>query len=406
MIGDEELDRRFKAVSSYPGLQFFKNRISGVSQWTGSEHKEMQRVFVCTMAGSVRDKELTVVQSLIDFIYYTQFQQHTSKALAALQQTLEVFHTHKDILIKQGIWKHFNIPKFHNIQHYVASIIAMGSVDSYNTEFPEHLHINFTKEAYDASNKHDYTEQMAVWLQRQDAISLRQGYLAWLFPVVNEDLVKLSIVDEDDEDKADNSDLIAIAQVQQSHDPNRISTCEQSTDMLLYHIAKSPAQRNIPVSEIITAHGAVDFIPALHIFLKSTTSHPITPSQFDCFDLYKQITVIRVITISFRNCNGRTFRYIIDHCMYMDNFYAYLKVICFDPSQRRYDICSFRPPLVLVIPKSHCKVRFYPNLIPKSCHSKILFSRKLKLTPLFFILVNSLNPYSYLLSIILPPMSI
>jgi hypothetical protein len=61
MIGDKELDCRFKAVSSYPGLRFFKNGISGVSQWTGSEHKEMQRVFVSIMAGSVRDKELTVV---------------------------------------------------------------------------------------------------------------------------------------------------------------------------------------------------------------------------------------------------------------------------------------------------------------------------------------------------------
>jgi hypothetical protein len=120
---------------------------------------------------------------------------------------------------------------------------------------------------------------MAVWLQRQDTISLRQAYLTWLFPEVDEDLVKLSIVDEDDEDEADNSDVIAIAQVQQSHDPNRIPTCEQSTDTRLYHIAKSPAQRNIPVSEIITAHGAVDFIPALHIFHKSTTSHSITPSQ-------------------------------------------------------------------------------------------------------------------------------
>jgi hypothetical protein len=36
------------------------------------------------------------------------------------------------------------------------------AADGYNTEFPECLHIDFAKEAYDASNKHDYTEQMAV----------------------------------------------------------------------------------------------------------------------------------------------------------------------------------------------------------------------------------------------------
>jgi hypothetical protein len=85
IISDEELDHRFKAVLSYPGLRFFKKEISGVSQWTGSEHKEMQKVFVSIMAGAVRDEELTVIRSLVDFIYYAQFQQHTSKTLAMLQ---------------------------------------------------------------------------------------------------------------------------------------------------------------------------------------------------------------------------------------------------------------------------------------------------------------------------------
>jgi hypothetical protein len=32
-----------------------------VTQWTGSEHREMQRVFVSIMAGSVQDEELTVI---------------------------------------------------------------------------------------------------------------------------------------------------------------------------------------------------------------------------------------------------------------------------------------------------------------------------------------------------------
>lgn len=70
-------------------------------------------------------------------------------------------------------------------------------------------------------------------------------------------------------------------------------------------------------------------------------------------------------TISFRNSNGRNHRYIIDHCLYQDDLNAYLKVICFDSTQRRYDVCSYRPPLILVIPLSHCDVRVHPNVIPK-----------------------------------------
>jgi len=208
LIGAEELDRRFKAVSGYPGLRIFKKGISGVTQWTGSEHKEMQRVLVSIMAGSGQDQELTVIRSLIDFIYYAQLQQHTTRTLAALQRSLEIFHAYKDVLIRLGIREHFNIPKFHNIQHYVASIMALGSADGYNTELPERLHIDYAKDAYDASNKRDYTEQMALWLQRQEAISLRRAYLAWLLPDVDEETAIPRLDNEDEDVDVDVDELI------------------------------------------------------------------------------------------------------------------------------------------------------------------------------------------------------
>ena len=47
-------------------------------------------------------------------------------------------------------------------------------------ESPEHLHINFAKEAYCASNKRDYVEQMVIWLQRHQAMWLRELYLIWV----------------------------------------------------------------------------------------------------------------------------------------------------------------------------------------------------------------------------------
>ena len=66
--------------------------------------------------------------------------------------------------------------------------------------------------------------------------------------------------------------------------------------------------------------------------------------------------------LSFNNCNGFEYRYIIDHCTYTDDHLAYLKVVCFDTFQSYYDICSSRPPLIFAVPKSYCNARMHPNL--------------------------------------------
>ncbi|KAG1868599.1 hypothetical protein F4604DRAFT_1881515 [Suillus subluteus] len=142
VIGEEEMDAHFKAMLDYPGLWHFKKGISTVKQWTGTEHKEMHQVLVVA--------------------------------------TLTTFHTNKDILQELEVREHFNIPKLHQLSHYVHSILLFGATDGFNTELPEQLHIDFAKEAYHASNKCNYEGQMALWLQHQEAVFLRGSYLDWL----------------------------------------------------------------------------------------------------------------------------------------------------------------------------------------------------------------------------------
>ncbi|KAF7302340.1 hypothetical protein HMN09_00867600 [Mycena chlorophos] len=277
IIGKKEMDARFKAMNAFPALRHFKKGISTVSQWTGREHKEMQRVFMAVMAGAVSDDVLTVIRALIDFIFYAQLQSHTTGTLNAMQAALDTFHEHKNVIVEYGIRSHFNIPKLHSLQHYIDSIWRLGTADGYNTESPERLHIDFAKNAYRASNKRDYTEQMTLWLQRQEAIVLRSAYINWVLqrrPGANSG---------DAEDGFDSDDESDDAQL---GIPRAIPTTT-------YSIAKFPAKKDKTIAWIATTY-ATDptlFVSALSTFLKHHFRNPNLPGHYDRFDIFNQIHI-------------------------------------------------------------------------------------------------------------------
>jgi hypothetical protein len=165
IAGAAEIDARFRTMAEHKGLRHFKHGISLISQWTGREHKEMQRVFAGLLVGAVQPEVVKTVTAAIDFIYYSQFHSHTTETLVGLESALKTFHAHKDIFLTLGVRDHFNIPKLHSMMHYVASIKLHGSADGYNTESPERLHIDYAKNAFRASNRKDYIQQMTRWLQ-------------------------------------------------------------------------------------------------------------------------------------------------------------------------------------------------------------------------------------------------
>ena len=124
----------------------------------------------------------------------------TSKVLDALEQCLKTFHENKEVIVDLKIQEHFNIPKLHAIMHYMTFIRALGSADGYNTESPERLHIDFAKEAYHATNKRDYMEQMALWLQWHEAVWLWESYLIWIEDRLGVVLAEKREENNDDED--------------------------------------------------------------------------------------------------------------------------------------------------------------------------------------------------------------
>jgi len=129
ITGKDEIDNRFRAMTDFPGLRHFRNGISRISQWTGREHKEMQRVIVGLLAGAVPTAVLTVARALVDFIYYAQLQSQDDRSLAHLQTALDTFHREKDVFVSLGIREHFNFPKLHAMLHYIEAIRSHGSCD-------------------------------------------------------------------------------------------------------------------------------------------------------------------------------------------------------------------------------------------------------------------------------------
>ena len=291
IIGNEEVDSLFRSMPSHPGLRHFKNGISQVSQWTGTEHKEMEKVFlgiqVASMGGASDERVIIAVRALIDFAYYASLQSHTTHTLAGLRRALDDFHANKDVFIELGgrEQNHFNIPKVHSLDHYEELIRLFGSADGFNTESPERLHIDFAKNAYRASNRKDYIQQMARWLQRQENVDRFSEFLAWsrtqsAAPTLLPTPSSLALPDShspDIEPSAD--DAVVIAE-------HAVSIPQA------YFVAKHPppSARHVTASTIISADGynASQFLEALSTYL-STHGSFYQPRPHDVFSLWKQV---------------------------------------------------------------------------------------------------------------------
>jgi hypothetical protein len=124
--GDKEIDARFMAMPAHPELWHFVTGVSLISQWTGTEYKEMEKVFLGVITGAAAKDVCQAIQGLLNFIWYTRFDSHNEVSLACMAAAWCRFHSHQNVFICHHCvaervpthWENFSgIPKLHAMDH-------------------------------------------------------------------------------------------------------------------------------------------------------------------------------------------------------------------------------------------------------------------------------------------------
>ena len=180
------------------------------------------------------------------------------------------------------------------------------------------------KEAYHASNKWDYIEQMALWLQRHEAMWLWESYLIWikdrLSVVVAEKNEENNEAAAEDHNVDNEEDVIDNQQHQQQLN---MSTSKEFKQNLNYFLTTWPLYPKTTVDKIVLNFGTIEFVSVLSAFLHwNFPGMTIIPSIHNWPDVYRQLVIKlphnpyvsdlehmqkdRLWTLPFVKANGRT----------------------------------------------------------------------------------------------------
>jgi hypothetical protein len=185
IFGPGEINARCRAMPPNHNILLFTKGITTLSRVSGHEHKKM----CCVLLGLIVDllvpggrdstRIVKAVRALLDFLYLAQYRCHTSDTIHRMHASLSTFHDNKAVFLDLEIREHFNFPKIHSLIHYASSIKLFGTTDNYNTEQSERLHIEFTKDAYRATNRKDEYPQMTAWLERREKVQRHAAVIDW-----------------------------------------------------------------------------------------------------------------------------------------------------------------------------------------------------------------------------------
>ncbi|KAG8686007.1 hypothetical protein FRC11_009685, partial [Ceratobasidium sp. 423] len=291
IIGVDKLDDWFAAMPRAEGLAHYPNGISAINRnrWTGSVSKQLLAQFLPTVIGLLEPDLREMVRALIDFMYRAQSPSLTESDLDAMDDDLRIFHQHKTLLVGSVYEEaaHFDkIAKLHMLRHWTHAIRELGTPDGYNTEAPEHLHIEYAKVPWRASNKVEPLPQMVTYIQRQEAIRVHRALLDQYLGGNQDDV---DGTDEDDLEDVAISELRSNMKslgIETTGDEGNVQPPEgvsnstgdvgEQQDLApepvyypdpLRRMAKTPTVKKLPVQDVIDRYMASNFISATTDFL-------------------------------------------------------------------------------------------------------------------------------------------
>jgi Plavaka transposase len=183
VFGPIEIDTRCRFLPLNHNVRAFPKGLTVLSRVSGQEHKDMCRILLGLIVdlplpgNRSPQRVISAVRAILDFLYLAQYASHTTETLQLLDKALRNFHENKDVFIDLDIRSNFNFPKIHSLLHYSSSIALFGTTDNYNTEQSERLHIDFTKDAYRATNKKQEFTQMTKWVERREKVQNHNAFV-------------------------------------------------------------------------------------------------------------------------------------------------------------------------------------------------------------------------------------
>jgi hypothetical protein len=193
-VGPAEIDFRFSILHPHTGFRQFQEGISKLKQVTGREHRDIQRYIVAVIADAVPKEFLIAIRALADLRYLSQAPEISDQVCTEIDEALQEFHEHKDVIIAAGarvgkggrIIDNWYIPKLELLQSVTSSICDSGAPTQWSADTTERCHITEIKNPSRSTNNQEYEAQICRHLDRDE--KCRQFNLATAILESNSDI--------------------------------------------------------------------------------------------------------------------------------------------------------------------------------------------------------------------------